>query len=44
MIIHFLVYNKLIGNDIGKNVASGINVCKIFFYWGGGDRLAKFSI
>ena len=36
MIIHFPVYNKLIGNYIGKNVASDINVCKSFFMGGGG--------
>ena len=42
MIIHFLVYNKLIGKN-GKNVASGINVCETFFLLGGGDKLAKFS-
>ena len=36
MIIHFPVYNKLIGNYIGKNVASGIKVCKKNLFGGGG--------
>ena len=42
MIIHFPVYNKLIGKN-GKNVASALTSAKLFFYWGGGDKLAKFS-